>query len=84
MNAVPPRSAGVERLVMVCRRRTAAQSLCWRRPRSRRRRVYRIGGARRWRRSLRTATIAPVDKIVGPGNAMWRRPSAGVRKVGIE
>ena len=72
MNALPAKVAGVERLVMVvpspdgvlnplvlAAARTAGVD-----------EVYRIGGAQAvGALAYGTATIAPVDKIVGPGNA---------------
>ena len=72
MNAVPARAAGVERLVMcvptpdgamnplvLCAARLAGVD-----------EVYRVGGAQAvGAMAYGTATIAPVDVIVGPGNA---------------
>jgi histidinol dehydrogenase len=72
MNAVPAKVAGVERLVMVVPAPDgklnplvlAAASLAGVDE------VYRIGGAQAVAAlAYGTATIAPVDKIVGPGNA---------------
>ncbi|MGQ9365279.1 histidinol dehydrogenase [Azospirillum sp. ST 5-10] len=72
MNALPARVAGVERIVMVvptpdgrinplvlaAARRCGIQE------------IYRVGGAQAVAAlAYGTATIAPVDKIVGPGNA---------------
>ncbi len=38
--------------------------------------IYRVGGAQAVAAlAYGTATIRPVAKIVGPGNAMWRPPS---------
>ena len=72
MNAIPARVAGVERLVIcaptpdgtvnplvLCAARLAGVAT-----------VYRIGGAQAIAAlAFGTATIAPVDKITGPGNA---------------
>ncbi|HXC28301.1 MAG TPA: histidinol dehydrogenase, partial [Stellaceae bacterium] len=72
MNAIPAKVAGVERLVMVVPTPDgllnplvmAAASLCGIDE------IYRIGGAQAVAAlAYGTATIAPVDKIVGPGNA---------------
>jgi len=78
MNAIPAVVAGVKRIVMVtpasggainpltieAARRAGIGE------------IYRIGGAQAVAAlAYGTATIAPVDKIVGPRNA-WRRPSA--------
>jgi histidinol dehydrogenase len=72
MNALPAKVAGVERLVMVVPTPDgvlnplvmAAASLCGIDE------VYRIGGAQAVAAlAYGTATLAPVDKIVGPGNA---------------
>jgi histidinol dehydrogenase len=72
MNAIPARVAGVERLVMVVPTPDgvlnplvmAAASLVGVDE------IYRIGGAQAVAAlAYGTATIAPVDKIVGPGNA---------------
>jgi histidinol dehydrogenase len=72
MNALPAKVAGVERLVMVVPTPDgvlnplvmAAASLCGIDE------VYRIGGAQAVAAlAYGTKTIAPVDKIVGPGNA---------------
>ncbi len=72
MNAVPAKVAGVERLVMVVPAPDgklnplvlAAASLAGVDE------VYRVGGAQAVAAlAYGTATIAPVDKIVGPGNA---------------
>jgi len=78
MNVVPAKVAGVKHLVMVvptpggklnppvlAAARLAGVD-----------EIYRIGGAQAVAAlAYGTATIAPVDKIVGPRNA-WRRPSA--------
>ena len=72
MNAIPAKVAGVERLVMVVPAPDgrlnplvmAAAGLCGIDE------IYRIGGAQAVAAlAYGTATIAPVDKIVGPGNA---------------
>jgi histidinol dehydrogenase len=72
MNALPAKVAGVERLVLVVPTPDgvlnplvmAAASLCGIDE------VYRIGGAQAVAAlAYGTATLAPVDKIVGPGNA---------------
>jgi histidinol dehydrogenase len=72
MNALPAKVAGVERLVMVVPAPDgvlnplvmAAASLCGIDE------VYRVGGAQAVAAlAYGTRTIAPVDKIVGPGNA---------------
>jgi histidinol dehydrogenase len=72
MNAIPAKAAGVERLVMVVPAPDgqlnplvmAAVELCGIDE------VYRVGGAQAIAAlAYGTATIAPVDKIVGPGNA---------------
>jgi histidinol dehydrogenase len=72
MNALPAKVAGVERLVMVVPAPDgvlnplvmAAASLCGIDE------VYRVGGAQAIAAlAYGTKTIAPVDKIVGPGNA---------------
>jgi histidinol dehydrogenase len=80
MNAIPASVAGVGRLVITCptpggvvnplvllAARIAGVDT-----------VYRIGGAQAVAAlAYGTETIAPVDKITGPGNALWRRPSGG-------
>jgi len=72
MNALPAKVAGVERLVMVVPTPDgtlnplvmAAASLCGIDE------IYRVGGAQAIAAlAYGTQTIAPVDKIVGPGNA---------------
>ncbi|HVH79194.1 MAG TPA: histidinol dehydrogenase [Stellaceae bacterium] len=72
MNALPAKVAGVERLVMVVPMPDgtlnplvmAAATLCGIEE------IYRIGGAQAIAAlAYGTATIAPADKIVGPGNA---------------
>jgi histidinol dehydrogenase len=72
MNALPAKVAGVSRLVMVVPTPDgrlnplvmAAASLCGVDE------IYRVGGAQAVAAlAYGTATIAPVDKIVGPGNA---------------
>src|SRR5579862_8112991 len=72
MNAIPAKVAGVGRLVMVVPAPDgqlnplvmAAASLCGIDE------IYRVGGAQAVAAlAYGTATIAPVDKIVGPGNA---------------
>jgi histidinol dehydrogenase len=72
MNALPAKVAGVERLVVVVPTPggqlnplvMAAASLCGVDE------IYRVGGAQAVAAlAYGTATIAPVDKIVGPGNA---------------
>ena len=72
MNALPAKVAGVERLVMVVPTPDgtlnplvmAAAKLCGIEE------IYRIGGAQAVAAlAYGTATIAPADKIVGPGNA---------------
>ena len=72
MNALPAKVAGVERLVMVVPAPDgvlnplvmAAASLCGIDE------VYRVGGAQAVAAlAYGTETVAPVDKIVGPGNA---------------
>src|SRR5262249_10171536 len=72
MNAIPARVAGVERLVMTVPSRgrvldplilAAAEMVGIEE-------IYRVGGAQAVAAlAYGTATIAPVDKIVGPGNA---------------
>src|SRR5260370_31804127 len=72
MNAIPAKVAGVERLVMTVARPggvlnplvlAAAQMLGIDE-------IYRVGGAQAIAAlAYGTAMIAPVDKIVGPGNA---------------
>jgi hypothetical protein len=54
-----------------CRRLTASSiRWCWRSPHRRRDEIYRIGGAQAVAAlAYGTETIAPVAKIVGPGNA---------------
>src|ERR1700690_1787514 len=72
MNAVPAKVAGVERLVMVVpapdgRLNPLVRAAA---PRAGVDEVYRVGGAQAVAAlAYGTATIAPVDKIVGPGNA---------------
>jgi histidinol dehydrogenase len=72
MNAIPAKVAGVERLVMTVPIPAgvlnplvaAAANLCGITE------IYRIGGAQAVAAlAYGTATVAPVDKIVGPGNA---------------
>ena len=72
MNAIPAKAAGVARLVMVVPAPDghlnplvmAAASLCGIDE------IYRVGGAQAVAAlAYGTATVAPVDKIVGPGNA---------------
>ncbi|MFZ2005135.1 MAG: histidinol dehydrogenase [Stellaceae bacterium] len=72
MNAIPAQVAGVERLVMVVPAPDgqlnplvmAAARLCGIDE------IYRVGGAQAVAAlAYGTATVAPVDKIVGPGNA---------------
>ena len=88
MNAVPAKVAGVERVVMVvpspggalnplvlaAARRAGVDE------------IYRIGGAQAVAAlAYGTATIAPVDKIVGPGNAWVAAAKRRVfGKVGID
>ena len=88
MNAIPAKVAGVERLVVVCptpggvvnplvllAARLAGVD-----------QVYRIGGAQAVAAlAYGTATIAPVDKITGPGNAFVAAAKRRVfGKVGID
>ncbi|MDH2325587.1 histidinol dehydrogenase [Cereibacter sp. SYSU M97828] len=88
MNAIPAKVAGVERLVIVCptpggvvnplvllAARIAGVDT-----------VYRIGGAQAVAAlAYGTATIAPVDKITGPGNAYVAAAKRRVfGKVGID
>ena len=80
MNAIPAQVAGVERLVIACPTPggvvnplvlLAAQIAGVDT-------VYRIGGAQAIAAlAYGTETIAPVDKITGPGNALSPPPSAG-------
>ncbi|PIR34240.1 MAG: histidinol dehydrogenase [Alphaproteobacteria bacterium CG11_big_fil_rev_8_21_14_0_20_44_7] len=72
MNAIPARVAGVERIVMVCPAMDgkipqvvlAAAKICGITE------IYKVGGAQAVAAlAYGTETIAPVDKIVGPGNA---------------
>ena len=81
MNAIPAKVAGVERLVMTVPARggvvnplvlAAAELLGIDE-------IYRVGGAQAIAAlAFGTATIAPVDKIIGPGNAYV---AAGKRRV---
>ncbi len=72
MNALPARVAGVAGSPCACPRRTACSTRwCWP-PRAAPgvTEIYRVGGAQAVAAlAYGTATIAPVDRIVGPGNA---------------
>jgi histidinol dehydrogenase len=72
MNAIPAKVAGVERLVICCPTPDGAVNplvLCAARLAGVDK-VYRVGGAQAIAAlAYGTATIAPVDKITGPGNA---------------
>ncbi len=88
MNAVPARVAGVERVVMV----TPASGgkinplVLAAAKRARVSEIYRVGGAQAVAAlAYGTATIAPADKIVGPGNAYVAAAKREVfGKVGID
>ena len=72
MNAIPARVAGVKRIVMVTPATGGAINplVLAAARRSGVSEIYRIGGAQAVAAlAYGTATIAPVDKIVGPGNA---------------
>jgi histidinol dehydrogenase len=71
MNAIPAQVAGVERLVICAPTPDGkANPLVLYAAASRGRTVYRIGGAQAIAAmAYGTETIAPVDKITGPGNA---------------
>jgi histidinol dehydrogenase len=88
MNAIPAKVAGVERIVMVCPAMDgqiapivlAAAKICGVSE------IYRVGGAQAVAAlAYGTETIAPVDKIVGPGNAYVAEAKRQVfGKVGID
>ena len=88
MNAIPAKVAGVERIVMVCPAMDgqiapivlAAAKICGITE------IYRVGGAQAVAAlAYGTETIAPVDKIVGPGNAYVAEAKRQVfGKVGID
>jgi histidinol dehydrogenase len=88
MNAVPAKVAGVARIAMVCPAMDgniepivlAAAKICGITE------IYRVGGAQAIAAlAYGTETIAPVDKIVGPGNAYVAEAKRQVfGKVGID
>ncbi|HEY1710751.1 MAG TPA: histidinol dehydrogenase [Rhizomicrobium sp.] len=88
MNAVPARVAGVARVVMVTPASggTINPLVLAAAKRAGVREVYRIGGAQAVAAlAFGTKTIAPVDKIVGPGNAYVAAAKREVfGKVGID
>jgi histidinol dehydrogenase len=88
MNAVPARVAGVARIVMVTPASGGAINplVLAAAKRAGIHEVYRVGGAQAIAAlAFGTATIAPVDKIVGPGNAYVAAAKREVfGKVGID
>jgi histidinol dehydrogenase len=88
MNAVPARVAGVARIVMVTPASGGAINplVLAAAKRAGVHEIYRVGGAQAVAAlAFGTATIAPVDKIVGPGNAYVAAAKREVfGKVGID
>lgn len=88
MNAVPARVAGVERIAMVVPTPNGqiAAALLLAAKIAGVTEIYRVGGAQAVAAlAYGTATIAPVDKIVGPGNAFVAAAKRQVfGKVGID